>query len=62
MDALQPLLPQALQPQQLLPEGRLSVLQLTFFFSPVILAIIVLFISFSYSNYKGFIYLKLYVL
>lgn len=34
-----------------------NILQYTFFLSPVILAIIVLFISFSYSNYKGIIYL-----
>jgi|688.fasta_scaffold182980_2 hypothetical protein len=34
-----------------------NVLQYTFLLSPVILAIVVLFISFSYSNYKGIIYL-----
>ena len=34
-----------------------NILQYTFFLSPVILAIVILFISFSYSNYKGIIYL-----
>ena len=34
-----------------------NILQYTFLLSPVILAIVVLFISFSYSNYKGIIYL-----
>jgi hypothetical protein len=48
-EVLQPLPPQIGQFQ--------NILYSIFFISPIILAIIVLFISFSYNNYKGFIYL-----
>jgi hypothetical protein len=49
----------AIEPiEPIAPTTRLTnILQYTFFLSPVILAIVVLFISFSYSNYKGIIYL-----
>ena len=49
--------------KQILPglpieSSRLSnILQYIFLLSPIILAIVILFISFAYSNYKGIVYL-----